>query len=148
VGASLTAGATRIRYDGLIVANVAFGVAMLLHNVDHVEQERGIGALSTEVLVSGSLFAVLALIGLVLTLRGDRLAPLAATGIGFLTAIGVTLGHVVPHWSSFSDPYSDAHLGAYSWAVMIAEIVTGFVLGVVGLVTLRRQQELRLEREA
>ena len=50
-------------------------------------------------------------------------------------------GHVVPHWSdALSDPYSDLSLGAYSWTVMLAEIVTGFVLGVVGFRTVRREE--------
>jgi putative exporter of polyketide antibiotics len=123
----------------LTIAYVAFAVSMLLHNLDHVFQARGIGALSTEVLVSGSLAAILAAVGLVLVLRRDRRAPLFAAVVGFGTAIGVTLGHVAPRWSSFSDPYPDAHLGVYSWVVMFAEIITAFVVGVVALQTLRQR---------
>jgi hypothetical protein len=56
-----------------------------------------------------------------------------ASLIGFGAAVGVILAHLAPHWSAFSDPYWHLHQDAYSWSVMLAEIVAGFVLGIVGL---------------
>ncbi len=123
----------------LVVVNLAFIAAIALHNGDHMLfQDRGVDALSTEVVVAGTLLVVLAIIGLAFTLVGHPWAPVLAAIIGFGAAISVTLGHVVPHWGAFSDPYSDLSLPALSWVVMLAEIVTGFVLGVVGFRTARR----------
>ena len=128
------------RHDPLFVANTAFIVALVLHNSDHIFfQDRGVNALSTEVVVAGTMLAVAAFIGYGITLARHPWAPLIATILGFGATISLALGHVVPHWSAFSDPYSDLHLGAYSWTVMLAELVTGLVLGVVGFRTERQR---------
>jgi hypothetical protein len=134
-------GARQLR-EPLVLANLAFILAIALHNGDHIFfQDRGMNALSTEIKVAGTALVVIALIGLGFTLARHPWAPMMATIIGFGAAVSVTFGHVVPHWSNaLSDPYSDLSLGAYSWAVMLAEIVTGFVLGVVGFRTVRREE--------
>jgi hypothetical protein len=136
----LNLGLVKRRQDPLFVANSAFILAIVLHNTDHIFfQDRGVNALSTEVVVAGTMLAVAAFIGYGFTLARHPWAPMIATILGFGAAVSVTLGHVVPHWSAFSDPYSDLHLGVYSWTVMLAEIVTGFVLGAVGFRTERQR---------
>jgi hypothetical protein len=127
-------------WTALTVANIVFVVSMLLHGIDHSVQDRGVGALSTEVFVGGTVLAVMALGALALTLRRDRRAPLVAAFVGLWTAVAVTSAHLLPHWSAFSDPYQDLSLGPYSWGVVIAEILTGAIFGIVGLMTLREQR--------
>ena len=115
------------------MANIAFVVAVVLHDTDHYRQARGIGALTPEVRASGTVVALIVVAGLALTLFRHPQAPRVATFIGFGAAVGVILAHLAPHWSAFSDPYWPLHLDAYSWSVMLAEIVTGLVLGIVSL---------------
>jgi hypothetical protein len=128
------------RLDSLTVANLAFVVAMALHAIDHTRQGRGLEALTREVRWGGVALAVVAVGALLLTLRHSPFAPLVATVVGFGTAIAVTASHLVPHWSALSDPYAGLGLGLYSWAVVLAEVVTALLLGIAGLVELRRQQ--------
>jgi hypothetical protein len=130
----------RRRLDSLTVANLAFVLAMALHGIDHTRQARGVDALTREVLWGGAVLAVVAVGTLALTLRRSPLAPLVATVVGFWTAIAVSASHLAPHRSAFSDPYRGLGLGWYSWAVVLAEIVSALLLGVAGVVELRRQQ--------
>jgi hypothetical protein len=115
----------------LLVANVVFLVAMALHGLDH--ELRGTGDLTTEVMVGGTVLAVLALATLPLTLMGHPRAPLAAAVVGFWTVIAVSASHLAPHWSAFSDPYPDKSLGFWSWAAMLGEVGAALVFGLVGL---------------
>jgi len=84
-----------------------------LHGLDHVRQ--GLGRLSGEVVVGGQGLLLLALLPLVLSFRGHRLAPLAAASVGLWTALAVAASHPAPHWSAFSDPYADNDLDVFSW---------------------------------
>jgi len=68
--------------------------------------------------------------------------------LGFGTAIGTTASHLLPHWSALSNPYPSLSLGAYSWAVMLAEIVVGLTLEFVGLEEERRQRAASALRSA
>jgi hypothetical protein len=131
---------SRPRADSLTIANLAFVVAMALHVFDHTRQARGLDALTREVIAGGAVLGLLALTTLVLTLRHSQYAPFAATLVGFWTAIAVAASHLAPHWSAFSDPYAGLGLGFFSWAVVIAEIATAALLGIAGLVELRRRQ--------
>ncbi len=121
----------------LTPATVAFVATVVLHGLDHVLQDRGVGALSTEVVAGGTVIFALAATMLALVLREHPQAPLFAAGVGLSTAIGVSLAHLAPRWSAFSDPYPDLSLGAWSWTVMLAEIAAALVLGAVGLRELR-----------
>ena len=117
------------------MAAVAFVAANLLHGADHIRQ--GTGRLTTEVFLGGAAITIAAFATLWVVWRRNPRAPVFAAIVGFYTAAGVAAAHLAPHWSAFSDPYPDLHLDALSWAVMLAEIVAGLVLGVVGL--LRRR---------
>jgi hypothetical protein len=121
----------------LAVGSIAFVAANVLHTLDHLRQ--GIGGLTTEILAGGSLITAAALATLVLALRDDPRAPLAAAVVGLWTALGVAASHIAPHWSAFSDPYPDLRVDALSWAVMLAEIAAALALGMLGVRELRRQ---------
>jgi hypothetical protein len=123
----------RRRPDALLAANIAFAVTVVLHGIDHSRQARGVGALATEVVAGGTVIFVLTATTLVLSLRNHPRAALFAAVIGLSTAVGVSLSHLAPHWSAFSDPYADLSLDVLSWIVMLAEIAAAAVLGIVGL---------------
>jgi hypothetical protein len=124
----------------LLVASAALLAAVALHGVDHALQERGVGALTTEVLVGGGVNAALAVVAFVLALREDRRAPVVAAGVGAYLALGVSAAHFAPHWSAFSDPYPDLDLGFASWAAAFAEVGAAVALAVVGIAVLRQRR--------
>jgi hypothetical protein len=127
------------RADPLVVASIAFLAANLLHGADHIRQ--GTGRLTPEVFYGGFVLTISAVLSVWLVLRRHRHAPLVAAVVGLWSGLAVAASHLAPHWSAFSDPYPDLHLDALSWAVMIAEIATALVLGVIGVRALRRQGE-------
>jgi hypothetical protein len=128
----------RRRVDALVAANVAFVTAVALHAVDHLTQERGVGALSSEVVWGGTVVFLLAAASLALSVVHHPRAPLLSAVVGLWTAVAVSASHLAPHWSAFSDSYADLSLPAYSWAAALAEIAAALVLGLVGLRALRR----------
>jgi hypothetical protein len=125
------------RRDALTLASVAFVVANVAHGLDH--QRQGTGRLTTEVLAGGTVLTLLAFGTLALVLRRHPRAPLVAAAVGLWSAVAVAAAHIAPHWSAFSDPYPDLSVDALSWAVMLAEVASAFVLGVVGVRALRRE---------
>lgn len=114
----------------LTAAAAAFVAANLLHTIDHLRQ--GTDRLTTEVFAGGTVITLAALAVLVLAIRRDSRAPLAAVVVGLWTAVGVAASHIAPHWSAFSDPYPDLSADALSWAVMLAEIAAALVLAAAG----------------
>jgi hypothetical protein len=124
----------------LLAASAGLLIAVGLHGLDHALQDRGIWALTTEVLVGGLVNAAAAALVFVLALRADPRAPMAAAGIGAYLALGVTAAHFAPHWSAFSDPYADLDLGVLSWAAAAFEVACAAVLAAVGVAVLRRRR--------
>ena len=124
----------------LVAASSALAGAVLFHGIDHSLQERGVGALSTEVFVGGIVNAALAAFVLVLAMRDHPRAPLAAAAIGAYLAIVVLAAHFAPHWSAFSDPYSELGLGFLSWAAAGLEVAAAVVLSAVGFAVMRRRR--------
>ena len=126
----------RIGRDWLAIATMAFLAANLLHGADHIRQH--LAGLDVAVKVGGAMLTVAAVE--VFRRRRDPRAPLLATIVGFTAAILVAASHIAPHWSVVSDSYiDDIHPDALSWAVMLLEVVAGFLLGVVGVHTLRKR---------
>jgi hypothetical protein len=125
--------------DSLATAAVAFVVANLLHTLDHIRQ--GVGGLNATILAGGSTLTVLAVIVMVMALRGHPRAPALCAVVGVSGAVGIAASHLAPHWSSLSDPYPDLHVDALSWAVMLVEILAALVLGIVALRQLARQPQ-------
>jgi hypothetical protein len=122
----------------LAAANLAFVAANLAHLLDHLRQ--GTERLTGEVVAGGAVLSVVAVATLALTLRHDRRAPLVAAVVGLWTAVAVAASHLAPHWSAFSDSYPELPVDALSWAIMLAEIVTAAVFGLIGLSELRRRR--------
>ena len=124
----------------LLVASAALLGTVAAHGVDHALQERGVGALTTEVFLGGLVNAALAVIVFVLALRDHPRAPAVAAGVGAYLAAGVTAAHFAPHWSAFSDPYGDLDLGFVSWAAAFAEVAAAAVLAATGIAVLRQRR--------
>lgn len=126
----------RVGRDGLTVAAVAFLAANLLHNLDHLRQ--GLDGLDIEVKAGGAIVTAAAVAVVLVALRHHPRAPLMATTVGFTAAALVAGSHLAPHWSVLSDSYiDDVHPDVLSWVVVLLEIATAFILGVVGLLRLR-----------
>jgi hypothetical protein len=128
----------RLRLDSLGVAHIAFIATLVLHDTDHLRQTRGIRGTPSAVFWAGTALALVAFASFVLTMMRHPRAAGVATGVGFVAAFGAASSHLAPHWSALSDPYAELSLDAWSWVVMVAEVAAGFVLGVVGLRTLRQ----------
>jgi len=125
----------RWRESALMVANLVLVATVLLHAVDHaLIQERGVGALSLEVMLGGMSIVVAAVLSLAVALRGDRRAPLVALLTGPWVATGVIIGHFIPYWGEFSDPYKDAGLEAVSYVVAVATAAAGVVVAAVAVI--------------
>jgi hypothetical protein len=125
----------------LTIANLLLLATVLFHAVDHAFiQDRGVGALSFEVMSGGVAITATAALSLAAALRRDRRAALFALFSGPWIAVAVALGHFIGHWGEFSDRYSDAHLGAISYAGALAVVGAGVVLGAVGALTSLRSR--------
>ena len=118
-------------------AALVFAAGFLLHNADHFR--RGTDAVTSEVLWTGTVSGIAAVVAIILVLTGNRWGPLAATVIGFSMAIGVSAVHLAPHWSAFSDSLPDEGLGVFTWVAVLAEIIGAALFGAAGLNALRRR---------
>src|SRR5437764_7029372 len=128
-------------YDSLTMASFVFVLAIVLHGADHIRQ--GTGSLTREVFWGGAVIAVLGFGTLAMTALRHPRAPLYVAVVGLYTAIGVTASHVLPHWSAFSDSYTNqVHADAISWAAVLFEIAAALVLGMIELRELRAQRRV------
>jgi hypothetical protein len=124
----------------LLAASAGLVVAVALHGADHVLQERGVGALTTEVRLGGAATWAAAVTAFVLALRDHRWAPQIGAFLGGYIALGVTAAHFAPHWSAFSDPYAELDLGVASWAAAALEVLAGATLCAAGIAVARRRR--------
>jgi hypothetical protein len=97
----------------LVAADVA-------HAIDHTRQGRDLAAEVYTAGVSG--WIAMALL-LVLIARGHRLAAPYAAALGVAVAAGFLAVHLAPHWSAFSDSYSDWEPDALSWALVVLPLL-------------------------
>jgi hypothetical protein len=126
----------KIGRDWLALAAIAFLAANLLHVADHGRQH--LAGLNAVVLLLGTLVTASAVAVFIAVRRGSPYAPLLAAVVGFQAAIGVSASHIAPEWSVISASYSDdIHPDTLAWAVMLSEVVAGFLLGIAGLYSLR-----------
>jgi hypothetical protein len=91
----------------LQAAGVMFALALLVHGADHAR--RGVGELAPAVFWLGNIQTVGALTALFLVFTRHRWAPVAAIVVGFASAIGFTVVHLVPDWGPLSDAFPGAH---------------------------------------
>jgi hypothetical protein len=118
----------------LIWANMALLALTWLHDLDHVRQVREVeGAVGG----IGLLGVVAVIASLALAIAGHRLAGIAAVVVGFGTAIGFVLVHLLPDWGPLSDGYPDLPVDGVSWAIAILPIPFALWLGFTGLSAIR-----------
>jgi hypothetical protein len=115
-----------------------FAVAVLVHGADHLR--RGADAISRDVFWAGTAAIALEVGVVVLGCQRHRLAPLAALVAGASLAAGYVVVHFLPERGRLSDSLaSGTDVGALSWFAASLEVLAALVLGVVGLVVLRRR---------
>jgi len=120
-------------------AAVFYTLAWAIHTGDHLR--RGLGAVSVEVAVLGSVAAVLQLLAVSAVFLRWRWAAVVAAAVGFPDALGIAAVHLLPHWSAFSDAFPGAHgtgVDAFSWAAAIIEVVGALAFGAAGVFAVRR----------
>jgi hypothetical protein len=123
-------------------AAVIFAVALVVHGADHFR--RGTDLLTTEVFWAGNIQSVGAVATLALVFTRNRWAPMAAVVIGFASAFGFAVVHLLPDWGVFSDAFPGAHAGAdvtaFSWFAALFEIGADLALGLAGARVLHRRR--------
>ena len=97
----------------LRVAAVVYAAAWAIHTGDHLR--RGLGVVTLDVSVVGSLAAVLQLVAVGAVLARRPWAAVAAVAIGLPDAIGIAAVHLLPHWSAFSDQFAHKEIGCAQW---------------------------------
>ena len=142
------ARAESVASDGetlLQAAGVMFALALLVHGADHAR--RGVGELAPAVFWLGNIQTVGALTALFLVFTRHRWAPVAAIVVGFASAVGFTVVHLVPDWGPLSDAFPGAHGHAgvtiFSWFAALFEIGADLAFGAAGVFALRSRQKAR-----
>lgn len=112
-------------------------VLTVIHDLDHLRQGRTLhfelyGVALVALASTASVYA--------LARRHHRLASWAAVIVGAGTLVGVAGVHVAPHRSFFSGPYPAARADLVSWAIIVAMMATGVVMGLIGLAAFGRRR--------
>lgn len=123
---------TRLIWPALALLGV-----IVLHDLDHLRQGREIEFLVVGIGVIGDI-GMITMVALVI--RRHRLAPLAATVMGFANFFGFIAVHVVPDWGPLSDGYPDLPVDALSWAIVFVPMAAALWLGLAGLSELRARR--------
>lgn len=122
-------------------AAAAYLLAWGVHTGDHLR--RGVETVTTEVLVLGSVAAVLQILAIAAVFWRAPWAPIAAVAIGFPDAFGIAAVHLLPRWSSLSDAFPGSHgagVTAASWAAAIVEIAGALAFALAGAYAWRRAE--------
>jgi len=116
-------------------ACIAFAAAVGVHGLDHLR--RGIAASQPPIMIGGMIQGVFVVAATVLVLRQRRMAPEAATVVGFGSAALFVYAHVLPTFlPSYQDSFTSGpriNVTWFSWLTAGAEIGSGLVLGYVAL---------------
>jgi hypothetical protein len=117
----------------LRLTTAVFATVYFVHGVDHLR--RGLDFESTPIIVIGIVQTLLVVFAVVLVATRSRRAPLAA--VGTVNAAGFTLQHVLPAWfGPLSDSFIDApphrHVSAFSWLVVLLDIVAALAFATAG----------------
>ncbi|MFD5174521.1 hypothetical protein ACFWM1_01825 [Nocardia sp. NPDC058379] len=126
----------------LRAATAVFAVALVVHGADHLR--RGMDATSALVNALGTLQLLAALLVVVLVFRRHSAAPLAAVIVGFASAAGFFVVHLLPDWfgplsDSFVNAPADANVTGFSWFAALFEIAADLAVGLAGLRVLRER---------
>jgi hypothetical protein len=115
----------------LVAPAVVLLIAEGLHDLDHFRQGRGI---EIPVIALGIVAYVAVLAVLVFASRRRPTAAPWAAVVGFGTALGFVLVHLLPDWGPLADGYPGLSLDAASWASVGVAIMAAAWLGGAGLV--------------
>lgn len=115
---------------------VVFAIALGVHGSDHLR--RGMSVVSMLVMTLGTIQMLAAVATVVLVFTGHRWAPTAAVAVGFASAAGFTVVHLLPDWFG---PLSDSFIAAppsakvtgFSWFAAVFEILADLAIGIAGL---------------
>ena len=117
--------------SALRAAGLLFFAGFLIHNADHFR--RGLDVLTPQVLLVGTLGGLVSLAAIALVLvNPDLQTARVAAAVGFTMAIGVTVVHLLPTWSAFSDSLLAGHVDAFTWVAVVSEIAGALVFGWQG----------------
>jgi hypothetical protein len=121
---------SRLRRAGVVCL-----VAVAVHGVDHLR--RGTDVVTTQVLSLGTVQFVLVVLAVALVFRRHPWAAPAAIAVGIPGAVGFAAVHLLPHWGSFSDPFTGSvvapKVNALSWVTALFEIGADLAFGWAGL---------------
>lgn len=115
----------------LLRAGWVFLAGFTIHNFDHIR--RGTDGIAEQVIWGGTAVAIISAVVLTLVFTNHRLAPNAAAAVGIAIAFGVSATHLVPRWSSLSDPLPGGQVDGFTWFAVLAEVLGALVLGAAGL---------------
>ncbi len=121
----------------LEVAATFFALAVLIHNTDHLR--RGGDSVTADVFWLGTAAIAIEVGVVVLVFLRHPSAPLAAVAAGFPLALGYLFVHFTPERTWLSDSFPGGDVSALSWFAASLETVAALVLGVAGVVVLRRR---------
>ena len=115
-------------------AGAAFVIGWAIHGADHFR--RGMSASPPFIMALGMVQAVFVVLAIVMVMRRDPRAPLAAVIVGFGSAVGFSYAHLLP---TILPGYQDSFISLphtnvtwFSWLSALTEIGTGIVVGIVG----------------
>ena len=117
---------------------VAFAVAVLVHNGDHLR--RGGDSVATDVFVLGTLGMVLEVAVVALVLMDHHWGPLAAASVGASLTAGYLLVHLSPARSWLSDSLATGDgITWFSWLAVLFLAAASLFLAVAGWLSLRHR---------
>ena len=127
-------------YRWLLLSSAIYVLGLVLHTVDHVR--RGVSVVTGPVLGAGAVSTIAGIVIVWLIVAHYRNAPMLAAVFGLTTAIGVLIVHVPPKWGWFSDPFIGSRatgVTAFSWSVVLLEVVGLLAMGISGIAVLRER---------
>ncbi|BBZ12588.1 hypothetical protein [Mycobacterium branderi] len=121
--------------DNLRWAAIAFAIGFGVHGLDHLR--RGMSASPPFIMAAGMVQALFVVIAVAMVLTHRTRAPLAATLVGFGSAVGFTYAHLLPTvFPGYQDSFiSPPHVNVtwFSWFSALTEIGTGLVFALAGI---------------
>jgi hypothetical protein len=119
----------------LRLTTAVFVTVYFVHGVDHLR--RGLDFESTPIIVIGTVQTLLVVFAVVLVATRSRWAPLAAVVVGTVNAAGFILQHVLRAWfgplsDSFIDAPPDRHVTAFSWLVVLLDVLSALAFATAG----------------
>ncbi|WP_067685868.1 hypothetical protein [Nocardia jejuensis] len=115
---------------------VVFAIALTVHAADHLR--RGMSSVSMLVMALGTVQMAAAVVTVVWVFTRHRWAPRAAIWVGFLSAAGFVVVHLLPDWfgplsDSFINPPPSAGVTGFSWFAALFEIAADLAIAIAGL---------------